>query len=72
LETAPLLSALRSFGVHGRRFNWTKEHYHSPTAWTIAAVASDAYWPQHGWRAEVVVDDLAGSDIINGEFVETR
>ena len=30
------------------------------------------YWPQHGWRAEVVIDDLAMGDIIIGEFVETR
>jgi hypothetical protein len=30
------------------------------------------YWPQSGWRAEVVIDDLAMSDIIIGEFVETR
>jgi hypothetical protein len=22
------------------------------------------YWPQHGWRAEVVIDDLATGDII--------
>jgi hypothetical protein len=30
------------------------------------------HWPQHGWRAEVVIDDLAMGDIIIGEFVETR
>jgi hypothetical protein len=30
------------------------------------------YWPAHGWRAEVVIDDLAMGDIIIGEFVETR
>jgi hypothetical protein len=27
VEAAPLLSALRSLGVHDRRFNWTEEHY---------------------------------------------
>jgi hypothetical protein len=30
------------------------------------------HWPAHGWRAEVVIDDLAMGDIIIGEFVETR
>jgi hypothetical protein len=30
------------------------------------------YWPQYGWRAEAVIDDLATGDIIIGEFVETR
>jgi hypothetical protein len=30
------------------------------------------HWPKHGWRAEVVIDDLATGDIIIGEFVETR
>ena len=30
------------------------------------------HWPQHGWRAEVVIDDLAMGDIVIGEFVETR
>jgi hypothetical protein len=31
------------------------------------------HWPQHGWRAEVVIDDLAvGGIIIISEFVETR
>lgn len=30
------------------------------------------HWPAHGWRAEVVIDELAMGDIIIGEFVETR
>jgi hypothetical protein len=30
------------------------------------------HWPQHGWRAEVVIDNLAMGDIIISEFVETR
>jgi hypothetical protein len=30
------------------------------------------HWPQHGWRAEVVIDDLGMGDIIIGEFVGTR
>jgi hypothetical protein len=31
-----------------------------------------AHWPKHGWRAEVVIDDLAMGDIIIGGFVKTR
>jgi hypothetical protein len=30
------------------------------------------YWPEHGWRAEVVVDDGKGGDIRIGPFVATR
>ena len=30
------------------------------------------YWPDHGWRAEVVVSDDGPGDIIIGEFVATR
>ena len=30
------------------------------------------YWPKHGWRAEVVIDDGGLGDIIIGAFVETR
>jgi hypothetical protein len=26
------------------------------------------HWPQHGWRAEVVIDDLAMGDIVIGEI----
>jgi hypothetical protein len=30
------------------------------------------HWPAHGWRAEIVIDDLAMGDIVISEFVETR
>jgi hypothetical protein len=30
------------------------------------------HWPDHGWRAEVVIADDGPGDIIIGEFVETR
>jgi hypothetical protein len=30
------------------------------------------HWPKYGWRAEVVIDDLARGDIVISEFVETR
>jgi hypothetical protein len=30
------------------------------------------YWPDHGWRGEVVISDEGLGDIIIGEFVGTR
>ena len=30
------------------------------------------YWPDHGWRGEVVISDEGLGDIIIGEFVATR
>jgi hypothetical protein len=30
------------------------------------------HWPQYGWRAELVIDDLAMGDVIISEFVGTR
>jgi hypothetical protein len=30
------------------------------------------YWRDHGWRAEVVIDDLKMGDIRVGPFVATR
>ena len=30
------------------------------------------YWPDHGWRGEVVISDNRRGDIIIGEFVATR
>ena len=30
------------------------------------------HWPSHGWRGEVVVDDLKMGDIKIGPFVATR
>ena len=30
------------------------------------------HWAKHGWRAEIVIEDLAGGDIAISEFFETR
>lgn len=29
-------------------------------------------WPHHGWRYEILIDDLGDGDIAIGEFVATR
>jgi hypothetical protein len=29
-------------------------------------------WPEHGWRAEILIDDQALGDIVISDFFETR
>ena len=35
-------------------------------------IPSITYWPDHGWRAEIVISDNARGDVIISDFVETR
>jgi hypothetical protein len=38
----------------------------------ILLIPRVTHWPEHGWRAEVVIDDDAVGDIVISEFVATR